>query len=298
MTSSTSRLLVTGAGGHLGRLVVGHLLDTLKIAPDRIIATTRDPEKLADLAARGVTVRAADFARPETLPAAFEGADRLLLISTLSVGTRVAEHKAAIDAAVAAGVQHVLYTSIPNPVEPELLIVHDHARTEELLAASPLAGWTALRNNWYFENLLLAIPQLLSTGQWFSASQGGRIAYIARSDLALAAASALANGGDGKRALTLGGDTAYSTAELAEIVGRAFNTTITEVRVTREQLEQGMVAAGLPAHVANVLGSAEVHIAKGRLGEVTGDVRALIGHAPQTLESWLDANKGAFVKAA
>lgn len=296
MTTS-SKLLVTGAGGNLGKLVVGHLLDTLKIAPDRIIATTRHPAQLGDFAARGVDVRAADFSKPETLPAAFAGADRLLLISTASVGTRLPEHKAAIDAAVAAGVQHVLYTSIPNPVSPELLIVHDHAETEKLLASSALKGWTALRNNWYFENLNHTIPQLLQTGQWFSASNGGRIAYISRSDLALAAAAALANGGDGKQAYTLGGETAYTIAELADIVGRTFGKTITEVPLTREQLEAGMVGAGLPEGFAKVLGSAEVHIANGRLGDVTGDVKALTGTTPQTFESWLAANKSAFAQA-
>lgn len=291
-------LLVTGASGHLGRLVVEHLLGTMKVAPASIIATTRNPANLADFAARGVTVRAADFAKPETLAAAFKGADRLLLISTVSVGSRLVEHKAAIDAAVVAGVQHVLYTSIPNPVEPELLIVHDHAKTEELLAASPLPGWTALRNNWYFENLQHSIPQLLQSGQWFNASGDGHIAYIARSDLALAAATALARGGNGKSALTLGGARAYTIAELAELIGTTLGGHITAVPVTVAQFEQGLIAAGLPAPVAAVLSSAETHIAKGRLGDVTGDYEALVGTAPQSLESWLVANKAAFAKAA
>jgi NAD(P)H dehydrogenase (quinone) len=291
-------LLVTGASGQLGRLVLDHLLDTLEVVPSRIIATTRDPASLGAYAARGVTVRAADFARPETLAAAFKGADRLLLISTTSVGTRLVEHQAAIDAAVAAGVQHVLYTSIPNPVAPELLIVHDHAKTEDALAASQLPGWTVLRNNWYFENLNHSIPQLLQSGQWFNASGDGRIAYIARSDLARAAATALANGGNGKSALTLGGATAYSVPELAALIGSALGGEIAAIPVSVPDLEQGMIGAGLPAPVAAVLASAETHIANGRLGDVTGDYQALTGAEPQSLESWLVANKAALAKAA
>ncbi|OEO33226.1 NAD(P)-dependent oxidoreductase [Devosia insulae DS-56] len=291
-------LLVTGANGQLGRLVVEHLLDTVKVEPSRIIATTRNPAKLADFAARGVTVRAADFAKPETLAEAFKGADRLLLISTTSVGTRLVEHQAAIDAAVAAGVQHVLYTSIPNPVAPELLIVHDHAKTEDALAASQLPGWTVLRNNWYFENLNHTIPQLLQSGQWFNASGDGRIAYIARSDLARAAATALANGDNGKSALTLGGATAYTVPELAALIGSTLGGEIAAIPVTVPHLEQGMIGAGLPAPVAAVLSSAEIHIANGRLGDVSGDYRALTGAEPQSLESWLVANKAALAKAA
>lgn len=291
-------LLVTGASGQLGRLVLDHLLDTLKVEPSRIIAATRDPANLDAYAARGITVRAADFAKPETLAAAFKGADRLLLISTTSVGTRLVEHQAAIDAAVAAGVQHVLYTSIPNPVAPELLIVHDHAKTEDALAASQLPGWTVLRNNWYFENLNHSIPQLLQSGQWFNASGDGRIAYIARSDLARAAATALANGGSGKSALTLGGAKAYTVPELAALIGSALGGEIAAIPVSVPDLEQGMIGAGLPAPVAAVLASAETHIANGRLGDVTGDYQALTGAEPQSLESWLVANKAALAKAA
>lgn len=291
-------LLVTGASGQLGRLILDHLLDTLQVEPSRIIATTRNPANLSEFAARGVTVRAADFARPETLAEAFKGADRLLLISTVTVGTRLVEHQAAIDAAVAAGVQHVLYTSIPNPVAPELLIVHDHARTEEALAASKLPGWTALRNNWYFENLNLSIQQLLQSGQWFNASGDGRIAYISRGDLARAAATALAKGGNGKSALTLGGATAYTVPELAQLIGTTLGGHIAAIPVTVEQFEAGMVGAGLPAPVAAVLASAETHIANGRLGDVTTDYTTLTGVEPESLESWLVANKAAFAKAA
>jgi NAD(P)H dehydrogenase (quinone) len=289
----TAKLLVTGASGHLGRLVVGHLLDTLKISPDRIAATSRTPQSLSDFAARGVDVCAADFDQPETLPAAFAGTDRLLLISTVSAD-RTPQHRAAIDAAVKAGVKHVIYTSVPNPVDPTLAIVRDHAATEQALADSDLPGWTVLRNNWYFENLDWTIPDLLKSGQWVTANGDGRMAYIGRDDLALAAATVLANGGDGKTIYTLGGAKAYTTAELADLIGRTFGKTIDVVSVPAEEIEKGMIAHGVPEYLAKVTASSQVLNARGGLADVTGDFRKITGREPKSLEDWLQENKARF----
>ena len=135
---SVPTLLVTGASGHLGRAVVRHLLDTLNIDPARVIATSRKPEALADLAAQGVTVRAADFDRPDTLAEAFRGADRLLLVSTdalLEPGKRLVQHRAAVLAAVEARVKHVVYTSLPSPDTSHVSFAPDHLATEQALAA-------------------------------------------------------------------------------------------------------------------------------------------------------------------
>lgn len=288
-----AKLLVTGASGHLGRLVVGHLLDTLNISPDRLIATSRTPDALAEFAARGVDVRAADFDRPEMLARSFAGADRLLLVSTVS-DNRTPQHRAAIDAARKAGVSHVLYTSIPSPLDPSLAIVRDHAATEQALADSDLRGWTVLRNNWYFENLDWTIPDLLKSGRWVTANGDGRMAYISRVDLALAAAAALANGGDGKRIYTLGGDTAYTTAELAELMGKTFGKSIAAVNVPAEEIENGMIAHGVPELLARIVASSQVLNARGGLADVTGDFRELTGRAPKPLEAWLEENKVRF----
>ncbi|MGH8025616.1 MAG: NmrA family NAD(P)-binding protein, partial [Pseudoxanthomonas sp.] len=180
MNSASPTLLVTGVAGHLGRALLGHLLDTLKIPPGRIIATTRKPETLVELAARGVDVRAADFDDPASLVPAFTGADRLLLVSTdalMQPGQRLAQHRNAIDAAVQAGVKHVVYTSMPAPETSLVRFAPDHLGTEQALASSPLS-WTVLRNAWYFENLLHSVPGALAGGQWFSAAGEGGIAYI------------------------------------------------------------------------------------------------------------------------
>lgn len=288
-----TKLLVSGASGHLGRLVVGHLLDTLKIAPDRIYATSRTPETLADFAARGVEVCAADFDKPETLADAFAGADRLLLISTVSTD-RTPQHRAAIDGAVKAGVKHVVYTSVPSATDPSLAIVKDHAATEKALAESALPGWTVLRNNWYFENLDWTIPDLLKSGRWVTANGDGRMAYISRDDLALAAATTLANGADKKQIYTLGGNKAYTTVELADLIGSTFGKTISVVNVPADEIEKGMIAHGVPEHLAKITASSQVLTARGGLADVTGDFKKLTGREPKPLEAWLEENKARF----
>ncbi len=163
--SDTDTLLVTGASGHLGQRVLHHLVNTLGVPAGRIIATTRKPATLADWAAKGVVVRASDFDDPASLVAAFEGASRVLLISTDTIGRRVAQHQAAIDAAVKVGATHVIYTSMPTPDKSLVLFAPDHAGTEAALAASALPGWTVLRNNWYFETLFLSMPSVARLGQ-------------------------------------------------------------------------------------------------------------------------------------
>ena len=150
-------LLVTGAAGHLGQRVLHHLVDTLRVPGNRIIATTRKPESLSAWAVKGVVVRTADFENTASLTDAFRGAGRLLLISTDAIdrpGRRLAQHKNAIDAAVQAGVSHVVYTSMPEPEGSPVVFAPDHAGTEAALAASTLPGWTVLRNHWYFQRVL------------------------------------------------------------------------------------------------------------------------------------------------
>lgn len=289
-----STLLVTGASGQFGRRVLTHLTDSLGLPADRIVATTRTPASLADWAAKGVTVRAADFDTPDSLPAAFAGAERLLLVSTDSIdrpGRRLAQHHAAIAAAKAAGVSHLVYTSCPEPETASVMVAPDHAGTEAALAAAGLPGWTVLRNHWYFENLFLTLPPVLATGRWFSAAGEGRIAHIARDDLAHAAAAALAADFTGTRTLTLSGDAAFTTAEIAALIGKTLGRDIEVIPVGAEQLVQGMVGAGLPEPLAQFLASFDVNTAAGFVGTVTGDVQALTGKPPLPFEAWLDANK-------
>ena len=282
-------LLVTGASGHLGRAVVRHLLDTLHVPPARIIATSRKPETLADLAAQGVTVRAADFDQPGTLAEAFRGADRLLLVSTdalLEPGKRLVQHRAAVQAAAEAGVKHVVYTSLPSPATSHVSFAPDHLGTEQALAVSGL-GWTFLRNAWYAENLAYTLPSALASGECVTAAGEGGIAYIARDDLARAAAVALAADSSDNRIFTLTGTQALTARDIATKVAAATGKPLAVVGVTPEQLADGLRGHGFPPVLADVFTSFDVATAAGDLGEVTDDFTALTGDAPSTFDAWL-----------
>jgi len=287
---NNTRLLVTGASGQLGQRVVHHLLNTLGVPAQRLIATTRAPAKLAALAAQGVDVRAADFDDAQALVPCFRGANRMLLISTDALdvaGRRLAQHRNAIRAAELAGIDHVAYTSMPVPHRSPLLIAPDHAGSEDALAASALPNWTVLRHHWYFENLFMTLPQVLPTGKWYSAAGQGRVAHIARDDLALAAATVLAGKGSGKNTWTLSGTRAYSTVEMAALIAKAVGQPINVVPVALEDLVQGMVAAGLPEPLARVFASFDTNTAAGCVAEVTGDFERITGRKPQAFEAWL-----------
>ena len=289
-------LLVTGASGHFGRRVLDHLMNTLDVSPERIVATTRKPAGLADLAAHGVEVRAADFDDPGSLDAAFAGADRALLVSTDVLGRpghRLAQHRAAVTAAQNAGLKHVIYTSMPKPENSPLLFAPDHAGTEQALADSRLPGWTVLRNHWYFENLFMSMPTALASGQWFSAAGDGRTAHIARDDLARAAAVVLASGNGGRQTDTLSGEQAFTTEEIAQQVSTITGKPIQVVHVPSEALIQGMMDAGLPEPMARIFASFDTNTAAGGVAEVTNDYQRITGREPQPFDDWLQANKAA-----
>lgn len=291
---------ITGASGHFGQRVLHHLLNTLAVPAARIVAASRQPARLAEWAARGVTVRALDFDEPATLPAALNEVERALLISTDALdrpGRRLEQHRRAVDAMAKAGVQHVVYTSCPRPDDSPLLLAPDHAGSEQALAASTLPGWTVLRNHWYFENLPLFMAGALASGQWHAADGGQGSADIARDDLALAAATVLAGREGGKRTYTLSGREALTKAQIAQRVGTAIGRPIAVVPVPLEALVQGMVGAGLPEPVARVFASFDTNTAAGRVAEVTGDFRRITGREPQSFDEWLAANKGAFAAA-
>ncbi|MBX3010437.1 MAG: SDR family oxidoreductase [Caldilineaceae bacterium] len=292
---TTQTLLVTGGSGHLGRRVLELLLDA---KAGKLVTTTRTPEKLADLAARGVDVRKADFGDPSTLTTAFAGVDRLLLISLDVIGEqRQTQQHAAIAAAAAAGVKHVLYTSLPNP-EPgnPAAVAPDHYATEQALAATAL-DWTILRDNLYMELLLGSLPATLGRGQWFSAGNGNKTAYITREDCARAAAAALAATTTGRQILTLTGPQALSDAEIAQIASEITGKPLQVNLVSAEEKSNALVGAGLPPFVANLLVSFETATAQGFLSEVSSAVTDLTGSAPQSVRDFLTANQAALVGA-
>ncbi|MCB8927181.1 MAG: SDR family oxidoreductase [Ardenticatenaceae bacterium] len=280
-------LLVTGASGQLGQRVVELLLEA---NAGTIVATTRTPEKLANLAEKGVIVRHADFNQPDSLPEAFAGVDRLLIISTDSLekpGLRVTQHQAAIKAAEAAGVSHVVYTSVVNPGPGS--VIPDHYETEEALAASQL-NWTILRNNLYADLLPSTIGQAIQMGQLFSAAGDGRLAYISREDCAQAAAAALLSSFDGRKTLNITGAEALSPADLADLASNMAGKPVTYVPLTKDELINNMVAAGVPEPAAQFVGALDAATARGQFDVLSDDFAELTGRKPTAVADFLAAN--------
>jgi NAD(P)H dehydrogenase (quinone) len=272
-------IVVTGATGHLGRLVVEALLDR-GVPGGQIVATGRRTETLADLAERGVVVRRADFDDPASLREAFTGAERLLLVSGSEPGRRIEQHGNAIEAAKAAGVRHIAYTSIVRADTSSLLLAADHRGTEELLAASGVPH-TLLRNAWYFENYTPQLPVYLEHGIVGSVGTA-RISAAARADYAEAAAAVLTGEGHEGAIYELGG-ASFTMAELAEVVSTATGRTVTYTDLPVEQYAQVLVAAGLPEPVAAVFADGDRGAAAGELLVDGSDLEKLIERTPTPL---------------
>jgi NAD(P)H dehydrogenase (quinone) len=249
MSFRDKQLLVTGAGGNLGKAVV---VELRRLGAKKVIAATRTPGKHQELAALGVEEREADFDRPETLQTAFQDVERLLLISTDSLhapGVRIKQHWAAIQAAVSARVDHVVYTSCPNahPTKGPS-IPDDHFWTEVALFESGL-DWTILRNNLYAEVILRFAQFAFKTGKLASATQSQGRSYVTREDCARTAAATLLNA-TGKLIYDVTGPASVTHEELASILSRVSGRSIQSMNVTADEVEKGLVAAGIPQFAA------------------------------------------------
>lgn len=292
MTQPT--LFVAGASGKLGRRVV-ELLKERGYA-GKIIAGTRHPEKLAF---PGVEVRKADYGDVPGFIKALEGVDRLLLISTDVLGpSRLALQQSAVAAARAAGVKHIVYTSMPapEPVSP-IPFAPEHLGTEEAIKATGIA-YTILRMNWYAENLLSSLPSMLQTGKWYTSAGNGTLAHVSREDTARAAAGALL-AGDASRTLTVTGPEALTTRQIAAVASEITGRSIEVVDVSDEQLAAGAIAAGVPAPVVHgFIVPFDQNTRLGRVALATNAVELLWGEKPQTLREFLAANRSALVQAA
>lgn len=285
--STQPTLFVTGASGQLGHQTVEFLLSSGK---GRVIAGSRDPGKLADLVAKGAEARAVDFDNPETLAAAFQGVDRLLIVSTDAIdkpGRRLIQHSAAIKAAEAAGVKHILYTSATSAAaESASIALQDHHQTEQAIISSPL-GHTILRNTLYVDNLLMSLPQILASGQWFHAAADGKIARVTREDCARAAAAALESDFDGKRIIEISGPELQSVAEMAAIISDLSGKPVKAIALDEASLTEGLKQAGIPEIYARLLATFDTAQAKGEFNVLTSAVSDLTGKEPITVESFL-----------
>lgn len=295
MNAGTSpTLLVTGASGQLGRLVIERLLEA-DVGP--IVAATRSPEKLEDR--DGVEVRAADFDDPASMDLAFAGVARLLLISTDAVGQpgrRMEQHVRAIESAKRAGVQHIVYTSLSRvAADSPVVIAADHADTEAALHTSGL-GYTILRNNLYTELLMMSLPAAITMGQLFAAAGDGGAAYVTREDCARAAAAALASDFVGQRTLEVTGPDVVSYGDLAAMASEIGGKMVSYIPLEPAQFAAGLVQnAGMPEPVATMMASFDEGMAKGLFGPATGVVEDLTGRPPESVASFVSRNKEALL---
>lgn len=286
-----STLLVTGASGHLGRRVIEILLENRAGA---VIAGSRDPAKVADLAAKGAEGRIIDFDKPETLAEGLKGVDRLLLVSTNTLPTRKEQQRRAVEAAATAGVKHVVYTSAPAPrPTAKSLVADSHYWTEQALAASTLPGWTVLRNNIYAEIILMGLANALKTGQLFTAAGKGGRNYVTREDCAAVAAAALAADFNGKRILDVTGPAPVTQDEIAALASAIAGKTVTHVPLAPDALREGMIGAGLPDFYAEALVAFDVDAAEGYHAIVTPTVKDLAGREPTPVKAFLETQKEA-----
>lgn len=282
-------IVVTGATGKLGRHVVEQLLE--KVPADQVTAVVRTPEKAADLAGRGVRLAVADYNTPETFDGLFAAGDKVLLISGNEFDKgRVGQHQVVIDAAKAAGVALLAYTSAPGSLTAAL--ADDHRATEEALLASGLP-YVLLRNGWYHENYTENLAPVLEHDAVVAAAGAGRVSSASRADYAAAAVAVLTGEGHENRTYELGGDHAWSFAEYAAELSRQTGREIVYNAVTPEVLTGILTGAGLPEPLAAVFAGVDVSIEKGELEVTTGDLSRLAGRPTTPLaEAIATALKG------
>ena len=271
-------IVVTAATGHLGRLVVTSLLDR-GVPANEIVAAVRNPAKAADL---GVEVREADYGKPETLAAAFAGADDVLLISSNEPGQRFTQHRNAVDAAKAAGVRFIAYTSVLRADTTTLGLAVDHKATEEYITASGIPH-SFLRNGWYLENYTENFAPALEHGALLGSAKDGLIAAAARADYAAAAAAVLADDRNRDEVYELVGDTPFTMSALAAELGAQSGKEIAYRDLPKEDYRAALIAAGLPEGYAELLADSDVGIANGELADDRTHLVDLIGRPTTSL---------------
>lgn len=267
-------IAITGATGQLGRLVINALLK--KVPASEIIAVVRSPEKAQDLQALGVALRTADYNQPQTLQGAFAGVQKVLLISSSEVGQREAQHRAVIDAAKAAGVSFIAYTSLLHADTSPLGLGVEHRATEALLQASGIP-YVLLRNGWYSENYAASIAPALAHHAFIGAAGNGRIASAAREDYAAAAAEVISRDDQAGKVYELAGDDSYTLAEFSAEIARQSGEQVDYVNLPPAEFSAALIGAGLPAPLAELLADSDAGAAQGALFDDSHTLSKLIG---------------------
>ncbi|MFE8147865.1 SDR family oxidoreductase [Brenneria goodwinii] len=273
-------IAVTGISGQLGRLVIAQLLE--KVPAGEILGLVRDVAKVADLAARGIQVKAADYTQPESLIAALQGVDKLLLISSSEVGKRVAQHRNVIEAAVQAKVKLLAYTSILHADRSPLGLAKEHRETESLISASGLP-YVLLRNGWYTENYAASIPAALQHGVFIGSAGEGKIASATRADYAAAAVAVLTQDNQAGKVYELAGDEPYTLTELAAEISLQSGKTVSYQNLPEAEFSAALVAAGLPPVIADMIADSDVGASKDGLFDDGHQLSRLIGRSTTPL---------------
>jgi NAD(P)H dehydrogenase (quinone) len=273
-------IAITGVSGLLGRLVVEDLLHSVEA--HKVVAIVRTPSKVSDLSERGVQVRAADYNDKAALQQALSGVEKLLLISSSEVGQRAAQHKNVIEAAKAAGVKLIAYTSLLHADSSPLDLAEEHIATEKLLKESHIP-FVLLRNGWYTENYIASVPPALQHGVFIGSAGEGKIASAARADYAAAAAKVLTLDNQGGKVYELAGDRGWTLAELAEEVSKQSGRKVAYQNLAEADFKAALLGAGLPDGLAAMLANSDVGASKGGLFDDGRTLSKLIGRPTTSL---------------
>jgi len=267
-------IAITGATGQLGQLVIEQLLKT--VPASQLVAIVRNPAKADALSQQGVTVRQADYTDQAAFTAALAGVDKLLLISSSEVGQRAPQHQNVINAAKAAGVKFIAYTSLLHADTSPLRLHVEHVDTEKALAASGIP-YALLRNGWYTENYLASAPPALEHGVFIGSADEGKIASATRADYAAAAARVISEEGHAGKVYELAGDQAWTLGDLAAELSRQSGKNVVYQNLSEADFAAALKGVGLPAGLADMLADSDVGASKGGLFDDSHTLRALLG---------------------
>ena len=273
-------IAITGATGQLGQHVLENLLKT--VPAGQVVAIVRNPAKAESLSQRGIGVRQADYSDEAALTAALQGVDKLLLISSSEVGQRAVQHRNVINAAKAAGVKFIAYTSLLHADTSPLGLADEHIATEQMLADSGIA-YALLRNGWYTENYLASAPPAIEHGVFIGAAGNGKIASATRADYAAAAAHVIAEEGHAGKVYELAGDEAWTLSELAAELSKQSGKNVVYQNLSEADFAAALKGVGLPAGLADMLANSDTGASKGGLFDDSRTLSALIGRPTTTL---------------
>ena len=273
-------IAITGATGQLGQLVIEQLLNT--VPANQIVAIVRNPAKAEALSQQGITVRQGDYADESTMTSALKGVDKLLLISSSEVGQRATQHQNVINAAKAAGVKFIAYTSLLHADKSPLGLHVEHVATEKALAESGIP-YALLRNGWYTENYLASAPPALEHGVFIGAAGEGKIASATRADYAAAAAKVISGDGHAGNVYELAGDHAWTLSELAAELSKQSGKNVAYQNLSEADFAAALKGVGLPAGLADMLADSDTGASKGGLFDDSRTLSKLIGRPTTTL---------------